>query len=49
MDRRVFNIVEPTGSFESDPTDWVRLTPEELKRWREKLAKIETSKGKIIN
>jgi tetratricopeptide (TPR) repeat protein len=69
-------IVEPTGSFESDPnvtdkkfpgnptlsyrssaplkivgevTDWVRLTPEELKRWREKLAEIESSKGKIIN
>jgi len=69
-------IVEPTGSFESDPnvtdkkfpgnptrsyrssaplkivgevTDWVRLTPEELKNWREKLAKIEQSKGRIIN
>lgn len=69
-------IVEPTGSFESDPnvtdkkfpgnptrsyrssaplkivgevTDWVRLTPEELESWREKLAKIERSKGKIIN
>ena len=69
-------VVEPTGSFESDPnvtdkkfpgnptrsyrssaplkivgevTDWVRLTPEELKSWREKLAEIERSKGKIIN
>jgi rifampin ADP-ribosylating transferase len=69
-------VVEPTGSFESDPNvtdkkfpgnptrsyrssaplkiigevkDWVRLTPEELKRWREKLAKIESSKGKIVN
>ena len=69
-------VVEPTGSFESDPnvtdkkfpgnptrsyrsseplkivgevTDWVRLTPEELKSWREKLAKLEQSKGKIIN
>ena len=69
-------VVEPTGSFESDPnvtdkkfpgnptrsyrssaplkivgevTDWVRLTPEELKNWREKLAKIEQSKGRIIN
>ena len=66
-------IVEPTGSFESDPnvtdkkfpgnptrsyrtaaplkivgevTDWVRQTPEELARWREKLA---SGKGKIIN
>ncbi len=69
-------IVEPTGSFESDPNvtdkkfpgnptrsyrsteplkivgeviDWPRLAPEELKSWREKLAMIETSKGKIIN
>ena len=69
-------IVEPTGSFESDPnvtdkkfpgnptrsyrssaplkivgevTDWVRLTPEELKSWRDKLAKIEQSKGRIVN
>ena len=69
-------IVEPTGSFESDPnvtdkkfpgnptrsyrsseplkiigevTDWVRLTPDELKNWRERLAKVEESKGKIIN
>ena len=69
-------IVEPTGTFESDPnvtdrkfpgnptrsyrsaaplkivgetTDWVRLKSEELKSWREKLAKIEKSKGKIIN
>ena len=69
-------VVEPTGSFESDPnvtdkkfpgnptrsyrssaplkivgevTDWVRLTPEELKSWREKLAKIEQPKGRIIN
>jgi hypothetical protein len=69
-------IVEPTGSFESDPnvtdrkfpgnptrsyrsaaplkivgevTDWVRLTPEELKSWREKLAKTKKSEGKIIN
>ena len=69
-------VVEPTGSFESDPnvtdkkfpgnptrsyrssaplrivgevTDWVRLTPEELNRWRKKLAKVESSNGKIIN
>jgi rifampin ADP-ribosylating transferase len=69
-------IVEPTGSFESDPNvtdkkfpgnptrsyrsaaplkivgeviDWVRLTPEELDSWREKLAKIGKSKGRIIN
>lgn len=66
-------IVEPTGSFESDPnvtdkkfpgnptrsyrsqaplkivgevTDWVRITPEELQKWREKLA---DSKREIIN
>lgn len=66
-------IVEPTGSFESDPnvtdkkfpgnpsrsyrsqaplkiigevTDWVRITPEERQRWREKLA---NNKGEIIN
>jgi hypothetical protein len=66
-------IVEPTGSFESDPnvtdkkfpgnptrsyrsdaplrivgeeTDWVRITPEELQKWRERLA---GSKGEIIN
>jgi hypothetical protein len=69
-------IVEPTGTFESDPNvtdkkfpgnptrsyrssaplrivgevaDWVRLTPEELKSWREKLARIEQAKGEIIN
>jgi hypothetical protein len=69
-------VVEPTGTFESDPnvtdkkfpgnptrsyrsssplkiigevTDWVRLTPEELQRWRQKLAKIESSRRKIIN
>jgi rifampin ADP-ribosylating transferase len=69
-------VVEPTGSFESDPNvtdkkfpgnptrsyrssaplrivgevmDWVRLTPEELKAWREKLAKMDSAKGKIIN
>jgi rifampin ADP-ribosylating transferase len=66
-------IVEPTGSFESDPnvtdrkfpgnptrsyrsaaplkivgevTDWLRQAPEELKKWREKLANV---KGEIIN
>jgi hypothetical protein len=27
-------------------TDWVRQTPEELQRWREKLANV---KGEIIN
>jgi hypothetical protein len=27
-------------------TDWVRQTPEELQKWREKLANV---KGKIIN
>jgi rifampin ADP-ribosylating transferase len=47
----------PTRSYRSsaplkiigEVKDWVRLTPEELKRWREKLAKIESSKGKIVN
>ncbi len=66
-------VVEPTGSFESDPNvtdkkfpgnptrsyrsqdplkivgeiaDWVRLTPEELQNWRERLANV---KGEIIN
>jgi hypothetical protein len=66
-------IVEPTGSFESDPnvtdkkfpgnptrsyrttsplkiigevTDWVRQNPEDLRRFKEKLA---TNKGDIIN
>ena len=47
----------PTRSYRSsaplkiagEVTDWVRLTPEELQSWREKLAKIEQSKGKIIN
>ena len=66
-------IVEPTGSFESDPnvtdkkfpgnpsrsyrshaplkiigevTDWVRITPDELQKWRDKLA---NNKGEIIN
>lgn len=66
-------IVEPTGSFESDPnvtdkkfpgnpsrsyrsqaplkiigevTEWLRITPEELQKWREKLA---NNKGEIIN
>ena len=27
-------------------TDWIKITPEELKKWREKL---DTSKGEIIN
>ena len=44
----------PTRSYRSqaplkivgEVTDWVRLTPEELQSWREKLANI---KGEIIN
>jgi hypothetical protein len=44
----------PTRSFRSqaplkivgEVTDWVRLTPEELQKWREKLA---NNKGEIIN
>ena len=44
----------PTRSYRSETplkivgeaTDWVRLTPEELQRWQEKLSK---NKGEIIN
>jgi hypothetical protein len=44
----------PTRSYRSqlplkivgEVTDWVRITPEELREWREKLANI---KGEIIN
>jgi tetratricopeptide (TPR) repeat protein len=44
----------PTRSYRSDAplrivgeaTDWVRITPEELQKWREKLANV---KGEIIN
>jgi rifampin ADP-ribosylating transferase len=44
----------PTRSYRSDTplkivgeaTDWVRITPEELQKWREKLANV---KGEIIN
>ncbi|MGD9563186.1 MAG: NAD(+)--rifampin ADP-ribosyltransferase [Pyrinomonadaceae bacterium] len=44
----------PTRSYRSqaplkivgEATDWVRITPEELQKWREKLA---NSKGEIIN
>jgi rifampin ADP-ribosylating transferase len=44
----------PTRSYRSaaplkitgEVTDWVRLTPEELQKWRDKLA---NNKGKIIN
>ena len=44
----------PTRSYRStaplkivgEVTDWVRITPEELQKWREKLA---NNKGEIIN
>lgn len=66
-------MVEPTGSFESDPnvtdkkfpgnptrsyrsasplkivgevTDWIKQTPEDIQKWRDKLA---NNKGEIIN
>ncbi|WP_448700405.1 NAD(+)--rifampin ADP-ribosyltransferase [Mucilaginibacter sp. AW1-3] len=48
----------PTRSYRSkaplkiigEVTDWVRLTPEELQTWREKLAKIRLDpEAKIIN
>lgn len=47
----------PTRSYRStaplkvvgEVTDWIRLTPEELQLWQERLAKIEEMKGEIIN
>lgn len=48
----------PTRSYRSraplkivgEVTDWVRQTPEELQKWREKLAKIKAdSRAEIIN
>lgn len=48
----------PTRSYRStaplkivgEVTDWVRLTPEELQQWRERLAAIKADpKGEIIN
>lgn len=47
----------PTRSYRSteplkivgEVTDWVRLSPEELQVWRERLAKIEAEKAEIIN
>ncbi|MBF9220885.1 NAD(+)--rifampin ADP-ribosyltransferase [Hymenobacter ruricola] len=48
----------PTRSYRSqapvkivgEVTDWVRLTPEELKMWRERLARISADSGaQIIN
>jgi hypothetical protein len=48
----------PTRSYRSqapvkivgEVTDWVRLTPEELQQWHEKLAKLKAdSSAKIIN
>jgi rifampin ADP-ribosylating transferase len=48
----------PTRSYRSqtplkivgEVTDWVRQTPEELQKWREKLAKLKTDpKAEIIN
>jgi hypothetical protein len=47
----------PTRSYRSaaplriagEVTDWVKLTPEELQMWREKLAQIGAEKREIIN
>ncbi|MFL5764594.1 MAG: NAD(+)--rifampin ADP-ribosyltransferase [Bacteroidia bacterium] len=47
----------PTRSYRSkhplkivgELKDWIRLTPEGLQEWREKIAKIEENKGEIIN
>lgn len=48
----------PTRSYRSSAplkivgelTDWVRQTPEELQKWRDRLANMETEKrGEIIN
>lgn len=42
---RSYRTQEPLKII-GEVTDWVRLTPEELEKWREKLANV---KGKIIN
>ncbi len=47
----------PTRSYRSqaplkivgEVTDWVKLTPDELQRWREKLANLNATKAEIIN
>ena len=48
----------PTRSYRSkeplkivgEVTDWVRLTPDELQKWRDRLAKINADpKAEIIN
>jgi rifampin ADP-ribosylating transferase len=47
----------PTRSYRSteplkiigELKDWIRLTPEALREWREKIARIEETKGEIIN
>lgn len=47
----------PTRSYRSrealkivgEVTDWIRLTPEELQNWREKLENIQNGGGEIIN
>jgi hypothetical protein len=47
----------PTRSYRSgsplkivgEVTDWVRQTPEEIQKWRERLAVMEESKAEIIN
>ena len=47
----------PTRSYRSsaplrvvrEVTDWVRLTPEALQAWRERLAAIHAERGEIIN
>jgi len=47
----------PTRSYRSteplkvvgEVTDWVRLTPEELQGWRDRIADIQATRGEIIN
>jgi hypothetical protein len=47
----------PTRSYRSteplrvvrEVTDWTRLTPEELQTWRDRLARIVSERGEIIN
>lgn len=48
----------PTSSYRSNAqlkivgevSDWVRLTPEQLQKWKEKVAKINAdSKAEIVN
>lgn len=45
---RSYRSKEPLKIIE-EVTDWVRLTPAELKKWRDNLAKLNESNSEIIN